>query len=107
MTNTCETMLPNILSEIRSIIYKCTYPIKLFIIGSNSEGITNNTDIDIIVIVNDEVDHFTFLEQVSQLINETIISNNILISINPISATDFENNSSEFILNIKTRGFEF
>lgn len=99
--------LANLLTEIKAIIYKCIIPIKTFIIGSNSESIINNTDIDIIVIVNDKVDHFIFLERISQFITETIISNNILISIYPISVTEFENNSSEFIRNIKTTGLEF
>lgn len=100
-------ILPNLLTEIKAIIYKYVVPIKTIIIGSNSENINYNTDIDIIVIVSDEVNHFIFLEQVSQFINETICLYNIFISIYPISVTDFENDSSEFILNIKTKGREF
>nr|DAP46149.1 MAG TPA: hypothetical protein [Caudoviricetes sp.] len=102
-----ELILSNILTEIKAIIHKCLIPLRTFIIGSNSEGIINNTDIDIIVIVNDGIDYFIFLEQISQNINDLIISNNILISVYPISASEFESNSSEFIQNIKERGFEF
>lgn len=102
-----EAILSNLLAEIKATIHKCLIPIRTFIIGSNSEGIINNTDIDIIVIVNDEVDYYIFLEQISQSINNIIISNNILISVYPISTSEFENNSSEFIQNIKKRGFEF
>lgn len=101
-----DITLQNIVNTIKAELVNYVEPINLYLIGSNSTGITNNTDIDIAVIVPDSTNCYQLIKQLSQTIARIIVSYGIFINLSPIKAFSFENNSTEFIKNIKDFGIE-
>lgn len=100
-------MFNNILKEIKiNILEHCT-PNKFIIIGSNKDGIINNTDLDIIIIVEDQTNLPHIIKNISPSIKKLIVKYNFYISVFPIKEKHYKMQKSEFIHNIRQTGIEF
>jgi hypothetical protein len=85
-------------------------PIKILHIGSNCENKDNNynyeSDFDLIIIVNDEIDNYEYSKQISPILKSTIIQFNIMINAYPIKETVYKEGKSEFLNNVRKNSIE-
>ena len=102
-----KSKLTIIQQEIKQILLLYCSPIKFISIGSNKNEITFDTDIDIVIIVDNNIETYRLLKLISPAITEIIKRHNILIGIYPIHLKEYEQNSTQFICNIIKNGIEF
>lgn len=102
-----DKILSVILSDVKNCIQKYCTPLKFMIIGSNKYGIINNTDIDIVIIVKDNINLFTLSEKIAPAIRDLIIKYNLIISVFPISEKHYILQNTQFISNVIKEGIEF
>ena len=100
-------ILCNLLRDIKEEISPIFVPIQFIVIGSNNNEIVNPTDIDIILIVDNDVDVYSLVHQISSKIVALIIKHRILISIYPIRKSCYDACETQFINNIHRYGISF
>ncbi|GHT36532.1 hypothetical protein AGMMS49574_28410 [Bacteroidia bacterium] len=85
-------------------------PIKILHIGSNqklkNDDCNYESDFDIIIIVEDEIDCYEYSKQISSILKETIVKFDILISAYPIKESIYLNGISEFLNNVRINSTE-
>lgn len=96
-----------ILTDIKKHVLKYHTPSKFLIIGSNKDAIAYNTDIDIILIINDDVDSVELIRNISSSIKQLIIKYGYYISTYPIKEKYYKKKNTQFIRNIINNGIEF
>lgn len=102
-----DKTLSIILRDVKNSLLKHCMPLKFLIIGSNKHGIINNTDIDIVIIVKDNIDLFTLSEKIAPTIRDLILKYNFFISVFPISEKYYILQNTQFISNVIEKGIEF
>lgn len=100
-------MLYSILKEIKSSITVYCQPLRFILIGSNKDGIIHQTDLDIVIIMDESVDLTHLINIISPSIKEIIVKYNLYISVFPIKESHYQQLDSEFIYNVKNTGVEF
>lgn len=96
-----------ILCDVKNCILNYCTPLKFLIIGSNKNGIVNNTDIDIIIIVKDNIDLFMLSQKIAPSIRDLIVKYNFFISVFPINEKFYILQNTQFISNVIKHGREF
>lgn len=79
--------------------------LQLISIGSIlAESRPNYSDMDVIAVVEDQMQSYNFLKEVSGLVLDLSLKYEVFISIYPVGVSIFESSTSQFIKNIKTKG---
>jgi predicted nucleotidyltransferase len=106
MRTTTETTKP-ILEELRSELkqlYKGRFK-RLILYGSYARGeATENSDIDVVAVIEGIENPVKELGKLSDLISRLSLKYDTLLSLYPISTSDFEERNSPLLLNVKKEG---
>jgi hypothetical protein len=87
-------------------------PIKILHIGSNSKKKSQNSDynyesdFDIIIIVNDDIDCYEYIKQIAPILKAIIIKFDIMINAYPIKESIYLKGESEFLNNVRNNNIE-
>jgi hypothetical protein len=93
-------------------IFEIFKPIKILHIGSNRGAKDENdvydydSDFDIIIVVDDGVDCYEYVKQISPILKQVIIQFNIIISAYPLKERIYKSGESEFLNNLRKNGIE-
>lgn len=78
---------------------------KLILYGSYARGNeTNESDIDLLIVLNDTINHFKEIDKMGEIINDINLKYDILISVYPISQDLFQEKQTTFLNNVKEEG---
>ncbi|MEM6738000.1 MAG: hypothetical protein AAGA10_02870 [Bacteroidota bacterium] len=101
MENTLE-----LAREIKNQLKKKISLEKLILIGNADKKIAFNSELDFVVVVNDKLDKFEFVNITSELAVDCISKYKIMIQFFPIHKMNFQLKSTAFIRSIKKNGIE-
>lgn len=80
---------------------------KLILYGSYARGDFNSdSDIDLLVVLNEAEKPGKEIDRMIEIVNNINLKYNVLISVLPISITDFESLNSPLLLNVRREGVE-
>ncbi len=100
-------VIDDIVSEIKKFLLK-HYGEKIkkvIVYGSFAKGeATTDSDIDILVVVDDSLDPRKVEEKLDDLLFEILLNRNELVSVIAVNETMFENYRSPLLLNVKEEG---
>jgi predicted nucleotidyltransferase len=104
MNDKMRTRLLNILSsELRQILGDKLDQILLY--GSYARGTErSDSDLDVLIILRDDFNYATLIQQTSELVARLSLENDIVISRAFVSLERFQHERSPFILNVQREG---
>ena len=99
------------ITTIQNKIFSCKFCIRsiihLFLIGSYKENHSKTTmDIDLVTIIKDDTNYFTFMRKLSPILSDCTKEIDILVTCFPIHFSIYSKSSSQFIKNVKNNGIK-
>lgn len=102
-----EESLVNLLKPVKfSLLKRYGNQIKeILLYGSHARGeATKNSDIDLLVVIDDDLDRIAVRKSLNDILWETLMEKNELISVLVVPKSFYDNYRSPFIITVKEEG---
>jgi predicted nucleotidyltransferase len=102
-----KLLIKQVLQDLKQLLTAHYGPVLVDIIlyGSWARGMaTDESDIDVMVILRGEVLSFKEIDAISESVYEINLKYNVLISLFPMSESDFKSRNTPLLMNVRKEG---